>query len=1170
MISFKRLLLGALSILTLIYTSAFSPYFTTIPPPVIIIEGDWIIDEPIVIVGQTILVYGNIIILSGGSLSLRNSTLFVGLAEDYPKNFTVKTGGGLYVEGSTITSISLGRYWICAETGSSVVISHSKVCNAGYKIQSTYDTYIGPGYTQDMSYFGHGLEFHVPIHLVGNTFINVSSIRFYASNNIVENNTLINIRHEGFAFMNMSKNNVVRYNFICNASVSDGNPSAFNFDRETHGIRFYVPAFQDGDYSEIYGNIIQNVTYGIMIATQPPWIARKNMYIHDNEIRNVIVGLLGALNDSKICNEYYHNFWSGGIEICGHNLEIRNNILVNASFQIPYIWNESQYFNDEWEMFISNYVDNIVSSKSCSALLSPHQRKLFIRYKDRNHNPIKWLFYFNGSHINCAVFNNTLRNNIVVRPANSGEEFSIWYDQPRDYVHYAYTNGTVVFYRRGKLSSNDIIWDLEQVAVSSYPSIRYCYPFITVDSDGYPWITYINYSVDILPTAAQPFITKSRRNDGAWETAIGFPLRLSELLNPSWQASVVPLTNKKVYVVYAFNNSKLLGRLWNGSAMEQEEILSHSTIINAKFHSCTAYRDEINVVFLGRQTESVEGIFPPLSIVHVQRISAMNVTERVVYTPASLTSAPVLAVNQDTGDLLCFWAGVPEAKHVFYNRYFHDRNAWRPFPRYKTVFWKPKPEPLTVNYSVTCNYEFYNDVWSSWADVSFMYLTNGTGEYKVRGYYTKKFVSWFFFRFFIRTREAILLSGGSNITISGNYIAYVPENGFAINMDVGRTLINVTIENNTFDHIADANYAYPAPTKADPIAYSDEPGAVIALEHADLVTIRNNIMKNIAQGITTTFVDSIGWPGRINIQNNLIINSSAQAIRFDQHFDVPGPYNICTISVKNNLIEKANVAILLNNYKNRMNLTEILQNNITNCNVAISFRGSDIIRNCSIYGNNIINCRTLFTASVNGKDVFIYNNNFINYSYIYMNYRPGYCWNMSYSIAGNYWSGYMGVDQYWGPNQNLPGPDGIGDTPHIIDQQNKDYYPLIHIYIQQDIIAVTDIRFSPPPHLVGKNVTIYVELENLANYNMSFYLYLLILKDGNIVFNETRVMSLPPNNIVEAVFTWVPQKWDLHYVLALTSDIPCDAIPQNNSKKAAIVIGPIPISGGGRSLCLLV
>ena len=53
-------------------------------------------------------------------------------------------------------------------------------------------------------------------------------------------------------------------------------------------------------------------------------------------------------------------------------------------------------------------------------------------------------------------------------------------------------------------------------------------------------------------------------------------------------------------------------------------------------------------------------------------------------------------------------------------------------------------------------------------------------------------------------------------------------------------------------------------------------------------------------------------------------------------------------------------------------------------------------------------------------------------------------WNMSYPIGGNYWSDYSGTDLFQGPGQDIPGSDGIGDSPYIIDADSEDFYPLMN------------------------------------------------------------------------------------------------------------------------------
>lgn len=55
-------------------------------------------------------------------------------------------------------------------------------------------------------------------------------------------------------------------------------------------------------------------------------------------------------------------------------------------------------------------------------------------------------------------------------------------------------------------------------------------------------------------------------------------------------------------------------------------------------------------------------------------------------------------------------------------------------------------------------------------------------------------------------------------------------------------------------------------------------------------------------------------------------------------------------------------------------------------------------------------------------------------------------WDDGYPGGGNYWDNYTGEDLNNGPNQEIPGSDGIGDTPFIIEGwYNADRYPLVHM-----------------------------------------------------------------------------------------------------------------------------
>ena len=74
----------------------------------------------------------------------------------------------------------------------------------------------------------------------------------------------------------------------------------------------------------------------------------------------------------------------------------------------------------------------------------------------------------------------------------------------------------------------------------------------------------------------------------------------------------------------------------------------------------------------------------------------------------------------------------------------------------------------------------------------------------------------------------------------------------------------------------------------------------------------------------------------------------------------------------------------------------------------------------------------------------VYHNNIIG-NVVQAFQNDGYvnAWDNGYPDGGNYWSGYAGVDLNNGPAQDLPGSDGIGDTPRSVPVGAQDRYPLM-------------------------------------------------------------------------------------------------------------------------------
>ena len=63
----------------------------------------------------------------------------------------------------------------------------------------------------------------------------------------------------------------------------------------------------------------------------------------------------------------------------------------------------------------------------------------------------------------------------------------------------------------------------------------------------------------------------------------------------------------------------------------------------------------------------------------------------------------------------------------------------------------------------------------------------------------------------------------------------------------------------------------------------------------------------------------------------------------------------------------------------------------------------------------------------------------------------GNTWDNGYPSGGNTWDTYTGVDLFSGAGQDVPGADGIGDTPYLIfGGNNQDSYPLMQPLTKKD------------------------------------------------------------------------------------------------------------------------
>jgi len=198
--------------------------------------------------------------------------------------------------------------------------------------------------------------------------------------------------------------------------------------------------------------------------------------------------------------------------------------------------------------------------------------------------------------------------------------------------------------------------------------------------------------------------------------------------------------------------------------------------------------------------------------------------------------------------------------------------------------------------------------------------------------------------------------------------------------------------------------------------------------------------------------------------------------------------------------------------------SSISGNNITNNRYGI------VLEEFSTYniisGNNITNNEVdgiyLFVSS---SDNSIYHNNFIDnirqVEIVPVGLRNA--WDDGYPSGGNCWSDYTGVDEYGGPNQDQPGSDGICDTPYIINNYNRDRYPLMKPYGGPVDIGITNITTSKI--LVGQGYNLNVNIK-ITNYGISSETFNVTVYANTTVIALLTDITLSTRNSTTITFTW--------------------------------------------------
>ena len=177
-------------------------------------------------------------------------------------------------------------------------------------------------------------------------------------------------------------------------------------------------------------------------------------------------------------------------------------------------------------------------------------------------------------------------------------------------------------------------------------------------------------------------------------------------------------------------------------------------------------------------------------------------------------------------------------------------------------------------------------------------------------------------------------------------------------------------------------------------------GVAIELWLANDSLVAGNLFVESGRALWTN------WLHHSNVTQNVVINAGVNS------FEIWGTTN--TTFTKNRF-DGASIHCLEIAYSENNTISE---NYIANCPVGI---GAYESQNNRFFHNNIMN-NTIqaFDRSVSDNE-----------------------WDDGYPSGGNYWSNYTGPDNFSGPNQDIPGSDGIRDIPFDFDPDTSDDYPLM-------------------------------------------------------------------------------------------------------------------------------